>query len=71
VANRFTKGDWRKQDGYLVMSHNITGVDRDIYLRVRGTNTSELEPEPDPPGEDPWQDLWFYSNPVFVERVEH
>jgi hypothetical protein len=38
-----------------------------MYLRVRGTNTSEMEPELDPRGENPWQDLWFYSNPIFVE----
>jgi len=35
-------------------------------LRVRGTGGSEPEPEPDPRGEDPWTDLWFYSNPIFV-----
>jgi hypothetical protein len=38
-----------------------------MYLRVRGTNTSEMEPELDLRGENPWQDLWFYSNPIFVE----
>ena len=26
----------------------------------------ELEPEKDPPAENPWHDLWFYSNPVFI-----
>jgi hypothetical protein len=30
-------------------------------------NTESLEPEVDPPGEDPWSDLWFYSNPIFIE----
>jgi hypothetical protein len=39
------------------------------YIRVRGTNTTELEPEPDPAGENPWQDLWFYSNPVFIDTT--
>ena len=34
---------------------------------MRGTNGSELEPEPDPRGEDPWSDLWFYSNPIFLD----
>ena len=38
-----------------------------LYLRVRGTNTTELEPEEDTRGEDPWTDLWCYSNPIFVE----
>ena len=27
--------------------------------------------EPDELGEDPWSDLWFYSNPVFVRPVLH
>ena len=26
-----------------------------------------LEPAMDPPGENPWTDLWFYSNPIFIE----
>lgn len=21
----------------------------------------------DQPGEDPWSDLWFYSNPLFID----
>jgi len=29
---------------------------------VRGTNGAELEPA----GEDPWSDLRFYANPVFI-----
>jgi hypothetical protein len=36
------------------------------YIRIRGTNTNELEPEKDPPAENPFTDLWFYSNPIFV-----
>lgn len=31
------------------------------------TNGSEPEPTPDPRGEDPWSDLWFYSNPIFLD----
>jgi hypothetical protein len=31
------------------------------------TSTMELEPSMDPPGEDPWSDLWVYSNPIFLE----
>jgi hypothetical protein len=47
--------------------HTWEGVTGNAYLRVRGTNGRELEPEPDPRGEDPWADLWFYSNPIFVQ----
>jgi len=37
------------------------------FVRVRGTSTAQIEPTMDTVDEDPWQDLWFYSNPVFVE----
>lgn len=66
VVKRFAPGDWRKQGEYLEMSHRLI-VDGPVYVRVRGTNTEELEPDTDPPDEDPWPDLWFYSNPVFIE----
>ena len=50
------------------MRHSLR-LDGPSYLRVRGTNVAtELEPEPDELGEDPWADLWFYSNPVFIRR---
>jgi len=42
-------------------------VDRDIYIRVRGTSGDDAEPVMDTVGEDPWADLWFYSNPVFID----
>ena len=41
-------------------------ISESMYVRVRGTNTNELEPTEDPGGENPWDDLWFYTNPVFV-----
>ncbi len=66
VVQRFTPNQWTVEGEYLVMSHTVRGVTRNSYLRIRGTNTSELEPTPDPKGENPWTDLWFYSNPIFV-----
>ncbi len=66
VVKRFSASDWRRRGEFLDMNHTID-VSAPIYLRVRGTNTTELEPAVDPPDEDPWPDLWFYSNPVFVE----
>lgn len=65
VVQRFTAADWRKEGEYLLMSRTIQATNP-LYVRVRGTNTDELEPNKDPPAEDPWHDLWFYSNPVFV-----
>ncbi|HIG42646.1 MAG: phosphoesterase [bacterium] len=70
VVQRFTKKDWRKEGAYLTITHRISLDSMDYlhaaYIRVRGTNTKELEPAEDPPAENPWEDLWFYSNPVFV-----
>jgi hypothetical protein len=36
------------------------------HVRVRSTSGSEAEPQPDPLGEDPWSDLRFYANPIFI-----
>jgi len=66
VARRLTESDWVQDGEYLALTYVLENVDRGMYVRVRGTNTAELEPEPDPPGEDPWSDLWFYSNPIFL-----
>ena len=50
------------------MTHTFRTNEGPFYFRVRGTNSAaQLEPELDPRGENPWSDLWFYSNPVFVE----
>jgi hypothetical protein len=45
-------------------------AERSGYLRLRGTNGEELEPTSDGIGEDPWSDLWFYSNPIFVRVAD-
>jgi hypothetical protein len=66
VAERFTAADWVQDGDYITMSVTLEGSDVSRYVRVRGTNGSELEPTPDPRGEDPWTDLWCYSNPIFL-----
>ncbi|MEW9500341.1 phosphoesterase [Jeotgalibacillus marinus] len=66
VVKRFTEDDWTLDGEYIEISYTLKDVDQDSYIRLRGTNTDELEPELDEPGEDPWSDLWFYSNPVFI-----
>jgi hypothetical protein len=66
VLARFTSEEWKRDGAYRIMTLRIENIVADAYLRVRGTNGEEAEPEPDPPGEDPWSDLWFYSNPVFL-----
>lgn len=66
VVERFGSSDWKREGDYATISYTLKNVQRDSYIRVRGTNTDELEPQPDPRGEDPWSDLWFYSNPIFI-----
>ncbi|MBP2327006.1 hypothetical protein JOF56_007391 [Kibdelosporangium banguiense] len=68
VVARFGPRDWRRQGSEYVIRHTLRNVEQDLYARVRGTNTDEAEPLPDGK-ENPWTDLWFYSNPVFVRLV--
>ncbi|MEU6608453.1 phosphoesterase [Streptomyces shenzhenensis] len=65
VVARFGPNDWHKQGKDYVIKHTLRGVETDLYARVRGTSTDEAEPLADGK-ESPWEDLWFYSNPVFV-----
>jgi hypothetical protein len=70
--------DVRERSGTVELVHRIT-VDGPFYVRVRGTDGKRSAPgyhgaavDPagpaiDVPGKsDPWEDLWFYSNPVFA-----
>ncbi|MEV4627289.1 phosphoesterase [Micromonospora sp. NPDC049523] len=66
VAARFGPRDWRQQGRDYVIRYTLRGVESDMYARVRGTSTDEAEPLADGK-ENPWDDLWFYSNPVFVQ----
>jgi len=67
VIARFTEKEWKRDDDKYTIAMTLPQVDRNMYVRVRGTSTGNLEPPMDTPGENPWSDLWFYSNPIFVE----
>ena len=69
VVERVSRKAFEGGDGQYLIRTELT-ADENGYLRLRGTNTNSLEPERDPLGEDPWSDLWFYSNPVFIELVD-
>ncbi|GHJ42786.1 histidinol-phosphatase [Catellatospora sp. TT07R-123] len=62
-----------QRTGTVTVTHDFRAVDSSFYLRVRGTNgehhaSGSIEPRQDPKGDaDPWDDLWFYTNPVFVQ----
>lgn len=67
VIRRFTSADWTRDGEYLTMRMTLQDVHHSSYIRLRGTSGQEIEPQVDPLGEDPWSDLWFYSNPIFLE----
>lgn len=66
IVKRFTSHDFRADGDNLVISYRMKVAPGTNYLRVRGTNTRQGEPEPAVAGEDPWGDLWFYSNPIYL-----
>ncbi|HXG89515.1 MAG TPA: hypothetical protein VNJ02_14395 [Vicinamibacterales bacterium] len=66
VIGRFGADQWRANGADRLIEIVLPPLTRSGYLRIRGTNTFDLEPLPDQPGENPWTDLWFYSNPIFL-----
>lgn len=55
----------------IQLSHVFRNVRGPFYVRLRGTDGNatapgSIEPRLDPVPVDPWKDLWFYSNPIFV-----
>lgn len=67
VLSRLGPGEWQRNGDVYQATVTVPPVATDMYVRVRGTNTADPEPLMDPPGENPWADLWFYSNPIFIE----
>jgi hypothetical protein len=57
AAKRFTEKDWKQDGEYITVTTTLKDVDKDMYIRLRGTNTDQLEPANDPRGEDPWRPL--------------
>jgi hypothetical protein len=66
VASRFAPSEWSARGEDYVIETTLPAL-RNMYLRVRGTSSNEQEPSMDAIGESPWSDLWFYSNPVFID----
>ena len=67
VIARFAEPQWKREGDTYTVTTTLPASDRSFYVRVRGTNTQDAEPPMDVVGESPWPDLWFYSNPIFVE----
>lgn len=67
VAARFTPANWTRDGEDIVIRYTLKGLRKNEYIRLRGTNGEELEPQPDTNGESAWSDLWFYTNPIFLK----
>ena len=67
VLARFVEKQWKRDGDTYTITTTLPRSERDFYVRIRGTNTQDAEPPMDAAGESPWADLWFYSNPIFVE----
>ena len=65
VLERFEASRWSRHGDEFVIRTTLP-VTGNAYFRLRGTSTTQLEPTMDTPGENPWTDLWFYSNPIFI-----
>jgi hypothetical protein len=67
VERRFTAADWVREGEVITLTTTLRNVQASGYIRLRGTGTEDAEPAMDVPGENPWDDLWFYANPVFIK----
>ncbi|MFT3667785.1 MAG: hypothetical protein QM795_04160 [Pseudoxanthomonas sp.] len=66
-TRRWAANEWRTEGAWQVLRWDLPVPNGGAFVRARGSNTQEPTPQADVPGEDPWQDLAFYANPVFVE----
>lgn len=68
------------RDGRITWTQTLDTPAGSYYVRLRGTDGKRTQPgfrgaDIDPSGPaidelgnaDPWEDLWFYTNPIFVE----
>ena len=67
VLARLGAETWRQYGDVYSVHLTVPAVRRNMYLRIRGTSSADLEPQMDERGENPWSELWFYSNPIFIE----
>jgi hypothetical protein len=72
VVETFEVGAAARREGRLEISYRFRNVTGPFYLRLRGSDGSRLTSSGDPVMDvvgdaNPWADLWFYANPVFVD----
>jgi hypothetical protein len=66
VVTQMRAAEAQRSGDFLVFQYDFLNVRRSFYVRVRGTNTDVDAPKMDTLSVNPWNDLWFYSNPVIV-----
>lgn len=67
IVHTVRPAQWQQDGNRIAFEVTLPAPETRGFVRVRGTSNTQIEPTPDVAGTDPWQDLWFYSNPVFVE----
>lgn len=67
-TRRFTATGWQQHGAWVQVTWELPAPAGGGFVRARGSSTDEPTPLADAKGEDPWQDLWFHSNPVFIGR---
>ncbi|ODA41368.1 hypothetical protein [Desulfosporosinus sp. BG] len=81
VIASFDSKSWKKDNGWNVIVYNLKNVEKNQYFRLRGTNLApntlnETDAEGNPlvdslMGDNnenkAYADLWFYSNPIFIQ----
>jgi hypothetical protein len=71
VVRRFEVGG---KTGRVRFAHTFSRVEHPFYLRLRGSDGRKTDadghPTIDEPGNaPPFDDLWFYANPIFVDVI--
>ncbi|MGF1793278.1 hypothetical protein L4D21_22050 [Photobacterium profundum] len=68
VIHRIDQSQWQVKNNTIALTIDIPRDYQNGYLRLRGTSTDILEPKRQQGNQYPWQDLWFYSNPIFWQQ---
>ena len=68
-TRRWSAGTWRREGAWHVVRWDLPVPAGGGFVRARGSSTQEPTPLADVRGEDPWRDLGFYTNPVFVDAA--
>lgn len=82
IKTFFCNGLEMDSEGYNTITYPIAEIEKNMYFRLRGTNLApntekETDAEGNPLSDElaginsasiAYKDLWFYSNPIFVER---